>query len=290
MPNHDQLLSALKPLGDYRLNFSNTKFNCPKCEAMGAPLDKFNLEVNLDKNVFRCWACHYKGPIYQLVEAYGYEELSSLFKKAKGKVSQDKARDLALSLPSGLMNAIQSDNAKKYLYSRGFDDYHIKRRDIRYCYEGKMKGQLIFPSYNSQKQLNYWVAHNPSNGKYWRCALNTNVCFWESYIDRYLPIVLVEGIYDTVGLPNALPLLGLNVNDYTLDFLSNCTIILILDKSVAKTAENGIVKLLKSVAKHLSVYTLVDFEDPNEAYVKGFDFIPILKQLYGKIARETDIS
>ncbi len=46
------------------------QFNCPspKCRH---DIDKFNLEYNSEKHLFKCWKCEYKGFVYQLAQDYG---------------------------------------------------------------------------------------------------------------------------------------------------------------------------------------------------------------------------
>ena len=64
----DQKLKILTSiLGSYYKSSDELLFHCPRCEH-----HKRKLSLNIDKNVFKCWVCDYKGKdIYRIVKRFG---------------------------------------------------------------------------------------------------------------------------------------------------------------------------------------------------------------------------
>lgn len=266
-----QLLLALKPLGDYKVAGNQYKFNCPNCEALGYPPDKYNLELNYEKKTWHCWCCNKSGGLYKLVDAYGYKQYAIWFKQNKDKVLE-KLESKILELPKTIPVYNHKD-AYSYLIERNIHPTIIKQRDIRYCYEGPYKGCIIFPSYNSDQQLSYYVAHNYTHRKYQEKKSDIHVCFYENQIDKNMPIILTEGVYDSLSVPNSIPLLGLKITQPLLDFIANSDVILAIDSEVQYATKRKILKSLHSVARSVKELNIAPFKDLNDCYIKDSTFL-----------------
>ena len=64
-------------LGGFNKTGHEYLFGCPKCNH-----HKKKLSINLDKNVFKCWICDYRGNnLYRLVKKYGTYENKSRWRE-----------------------------------------------------------------------------------------------------------------------------------------------------------------------------------------------------------------
>lgn len=266
--NFQQLKQALKPLGELRSGGLNQlKINCPNCLKNGAPKDKFNLEVSFTKGKFHCWACNIKGGLSYLIKTYGQKDYASLFESVKLPTEEDKDKNKIFELPPTISIFLNKEATDYLLNKRGLTKEKIKERNIRYCYEGLYKGCIIFPSYNKQNQLTYFCIHNFRIGKYRERKGKDHTCFYESFIDKYSPIILTEGVYDSLSVPNSIPLLGLKLSNNFLEYLTNTKVILALDSVVDTKAKNNVFKILNSTCNSVEVYTIADYKDLNEIYL-----------------------
>jgi len=262
-----QLIQALTPMGLPKYLGSQIKYNCPQCEnELGMDPDKYNLEINFAKQAFKCWACGQHGSIYTLIKKYGHKEFLSLFKGTKNEIVEEKQSEI-LVLPANLVSIFSIKEAYDYLLSRGLTKEQIKERDIKYCYEGEYKNCIIFPSYDSEKKLNAFVSHNLSTKKYKKKKNKDFKCFYESFIDKRSLIIITEGVYDSLVIPNGLPLLGLEINEELLDFLSECNVLLIIDNDVDETVRNTLIEKIQAVCiiRNHSINT--DYKDLNEYHI-----------------------
>ena len=273
-----QIVTALIPLGDFKENGDQLKYNCPLCEANGAPIDKFNLEVNVSREMYHCWACHDSGGLYKAVSKFGLVEYAHLFKKQRDKSEAEEKEIQILEIPEQSYSVLRNKEATDYLINeRGLSREIIKQRNIKWCFAGKRKNSIIFPSYLSNGALNYFVSHHFGTKKYYKCNAPNNICFYESFIDRRVPVLVTEGIYDALVVPNASPGLGTDLNETVLTFLANCDVIIGFDSFIAK----GVVKKAQGDLKSMgcNVETLKvpsEYEDLNDLAVKNK---PVLKSL-----------
>ncbi len=242
-------------LGDPRKHNKRARqisFDCPNCSAMkGIEYDhKGNLEISYKDGIYHCWACgetdNTKGRLSNLVKNYSDKKTLSEFYKLKFKFNEFKTveeKKEELKLPEeyvkldGKLGNPVFNAAFSYLYSRGINDYHIKRFEIGYCLTGKYQNRVVIPSYDLENKLNFFVtrAINPKTTKF--KYLNPSVekqliIFNERLIDWEKPIFLVEGAFDHIVVPNSIPLLGKKVSDKLfseLYFKSKNYIIIALD-------------------------------------------------------------
>ena len=233
-----------KMLGDPKDEYSFdswSHWNCPCCaEQKGVSSDmKFNLEINIRKNVYHCWVCGdtngTKGRLSSLFKKYGSTDLyneyineinsikqSNLYRFNKDEFDFDDFEfDNELYLPNGFKKINYTDYSSKkayeYLTERGITKDIIEKFGIGYIgneYNPDffMKNRIVVPSYDKFNELNYWVARdytNKSKLRYKNPLLEkTRFVFNEGKINWYEDITLVEGVFDHIVVPNSIPLLG----------------------------------------------------------------------------------
>lgn len=201
-------------------------FDCPVC-AEEKGLDKGdgkgNFEINYIRHVYKCWACGETlgthGPLGKLFDKHGtkkQKKLYNLIKPEEFKV-EDKKRQ-RLRFPEGFMTFKDSNprfiphiEASRYLKSRGITDEIIEKFNIGYTVQGDFAYRIIVPSYDKDGYLNYFVARawTPKKMKYKNPPVpKDEIIFNESRIDWTKDVYLVEGVFDSFFLENAIVMLG----------------------------------------------------------------------------------
>ena len=152
--------------------------------------------------------------------------------------------------------------------------------NIGYCEEGLFKNMIIFPSYDLEGDLNYFVGRSFLADSYIKHrqpkGANKNIVGFEYYINWNLPVVLCESPLDAISIKrNAIPLYGKKIHDKLLTKLMSSSvkqIYLALDADAMSNALEYAEKLM-SFGKEVFI---LDFEDkdPNETEFK--DIIHIL--------------
>lgn len=232
------------PKNDVTAN-GQIQFNCPCCieEKGEREKGKFNLEVNIVKNVYRCWSCgeyndNMHGSIKKLFRIYANEKLwndyisiINDFRKSKLYQIHFKNDELKLtdfvflkeevSLPNIYRpfkeNGYNPKAALEYLTNRGIGWDIINKYHIGYTlFDSKQKElstRIIIPSYDEFNDLNYWTGREYSGFKGKQKYYNPKVerkeiIFNEHLIQWDADINLCEGPMDAIVLPNSIPLLG----------------------------------------------------------------------------------
>jgi DNA primase len=251
-------------LGRHYSSSDEKLFHCPRCEH-----HKQKLSVNIEKNVFKCWVCDYKGKdLYRLVKRYGpYEQrrkwkeltstvdvenfTSNLFEETAPEDKQviDLPKEF-ISLANKKLPSL-SAYPMNYLQSRRITKSDIIRWKIGFCPDGEYAGRVIVPSFNEDGDLNYFIAR--SYDQAWPKYLNPrdankNIVFNELFLDFDEDLVLVEGVFDAiVAGPNAVPILGSTLRDdhpLIQKIIENDTTIYMGMDSDAKKKELDIIRLL----------------------------------------------
>lgn len=219
-----------------------TEYNCPYCsEADGIERDgKYNCCINFREGYFHCWKCSNSGKLSRIIREYGgqqilseyYNELKSIKNSREYQFAQDNKlvnselsdSDVALKLPDNfrLISSADSESymAYKYLKSRGLNYEIINEYGIGYVPWSdnyKMRSRIVIPSYDQYRNLNYYVTRDYT-GKQKLKYINPNidkkkVIFNEGKINWCENIVLCEGIFDSMVIPNSIPLLGKVLNE-----------------------------------------------------------------------------
>ena len=277
-----QLIQALKPLGECKTNYNGLKYDCPRCLKSGTGEGKTNLEVSHKKNVFHCWACNYKGTIWKLIKDSGFKEYLHLFDNRIATPEDEEEEKKLFEIPQYIINVLNNTEATDYLLSRGLTKEKIREREIKFCYAGSFKDGIIFPSYNLQGSLTAFVVHFPKQKRYTVRKNDNFVAFYESLIDKRAPIILTEGVYDALVVPNSIPMLGTTVSKVLLSFLANTEVIYVPDTDVKKSVKTQSIKSLNSVCTKVHSCALLSvYKDVNELYVKNkVVLVSELKQFY----------
>lgn len=212
-------------------------FDCPTCSHDIKGLDhgdgKGNLEVNYKRNVFKCWACsethNTHGSLLKLVNKWGTvrhkKQLAlmmpdSFMSKTEVKyapVELPKEFILFSEASKGLRMTHHYRFPYNYLKNRGITDDMISKYKMGFCYEGPYAGRVIIPSYDKNMKLNYFVARLYGQGKLKYKnpqAAKETLIFNEYHINWFEDIYLCEGVFDSLFLPNSIPLLGKKMGDY----------------------------------------------------------------------------
>ena len=229
------------------------QFPCPNCVERDGWMEarKYNLEVNLQKQVFKCWKCcsideHMSGSIIKLIRMHGNEKLLQEYKDVIYEIRNSELYKInfssgdfnidtsviereELKLPSSYKpfkkEGKNNWGALKYLQDRGIGWDIIERFKIGYTEreEENKKGsfRIIIPSYSALGELNYWVGRDylpksdkfPSRVKYDNPKVEKkNIIFNEEKLQWDADITLVEGPFDHIVVPNSVPLLGKALN------------------------------------------------------------------------------
>ncbi len=253
-------------LGDYKMHNDykgQISFDCPVCSQEIKGLDhgdgKGNLEVNYKYNVFKCWVCSEShethGSIYKLIKKFGNPRQLKKYELLKPDETEDRANRVykKVKLPKefisfkdasvGLKMTPQYKQAYNYIKSRNITDMMLQMYNIGFCYTGEYENRIIIPSYDENKYLNYFVARSyltKTKLKYKNPeAQKETIIFNEHLIKWDEPIYIVEGAFDSIFLPNAIPMLGKFMSDNLFNKLYDNAkkITIILDPDAWKDAE-----------------------------------------------------
>ena len=245
-------------LGEAKNGFDENTFQyqfpCPKCVERDGWMEarKFNLEVNLQKQLFRCWKCdsvdeHMSGTVVKLIRMYGNEKLLQEYKDIIRAIRDSELYKLNFSSNDFNIDTsiIEKEDLKfppsfkpfkegkyynkgamRYLNERGIGWDIINRYGIGFTEKEnddkwrKSSYRIIIPSYNEYDELNYWVGRDylPKKEGFTRVkydnpdAKKKEIIFNENKVQWDADITLVEGTFDHIVVPNSIPLLGKALN------------------------------------------------------------------------------
>jgi DNA primase len=254
-------------LGDYR---AHNKFNgqiaydCPVCSYEIKGLDhgdgKGNLEINYINEVYKCWSCcdthNTHGSLEGLIRKYGNSNQLNKYKILKpdeAKLPEKKQYEKVIlpkefipfsDVSEGFKLTHYYKQAKKYIDKRHITDEIIKKHNIGFCYQGYYQNRIIIPSYDKKRRLNYFVARSYENKpikKYLNPRAEKEIIIFNEYLINWdKPIYLVEGAFDSIFIPNSIPLLGKQLSEELFALLykkAKNEIIIILDPDAISNAE-----------------------------------------------------
>jgi len=262
----------------------NYAFHCPFCNHRKPKLE-INMHTSQDGfNPWECWVCETKG-----------RTIKSLLKQLK--TPRDQAQDVLKYLPKGsdteyqqlsilelpkefqpIWNAsttsVVANTVRRYLYERGLTDNDFIKYNIGYCTTGDYGGRIVFPSYSSSNQLNFFVARSfdGSYFKYKNPETSKDIIFYENLINWNEPIILCEGVFDAIAIRrNVIPILGKSISNSLLKKIitSKVTDIYIaLDRDALSKAIRYCEQFLK-LGKRVYLVEL-DEKDPSEMGFETF--------------------
>ena len=198
-------------------------FRCPSCNH-----HKRKFSVNLDKNVYKCWVCDYRGRnLRRVVRRFGTYTQLQKWDQITNRTDLEKFSDLfmeperiesaqKLELPPEFIS-LCSDKipatgvyAMRYLQKRGVTQADILKWKIGYCFSGEYRNRIVVPSFDEDGDVSYFIARSYSGDsyKYKNPRASKDITFNELYIDWNKDLVLVEGVFDALVAGNAVPILG----------------------------------------------------------------------------------
>lgn len=264
-------------LGVPKVNFKHLCYNCPICDAGG----KHNLEILVEENtgtyIFNCWSCHFSGRIQKLLKEYACDSSWKVLKEFEySKYKQEESKIInkpKVLFPEHTIPFYLNDATLKYLTEeRRIDFITLTERNVRYCFhsENSFYNSILFPFYDEDKQVIGFCSQDMETKKY-RNTGSLNFIAYKEFINPVFPIVITEGIYDALSVPNAIPLLGTNVNHAIYRFCQDKKIILALDNN-----EEVSIEFKKQIIKKLHVYgvkiatifELEKYKDLNDFYCR----------------------
>jgi DNA primase len=256
----EDIFGDYKNHNDYKCQVS---FDCPVCSYEIKGLDhgdgKGNLEVNYKYGVYKCWSCAESndthGSVYKLIKKYGTpkhlkkyellrpEDTEDGVKKTYKKVRLPKEFISFKNVTSGFKMTIQYKQAYNYIKQRNITDEMLEKFNIGFCHQGLYENRIIIPSYDENHELNYFIARSyltRTKMKYKNPeAQKETIIFNEYLIDWNKPIYIVEGAFDSIFIPNAIPMLGKFMSDFLFKKLYDNAkkIIIVLDPDAWNDAE-----------------------------------------------------
>ena len=221
------LLSELEDLlgKSHKKARNNYAFHCPFCNHRKPKLEIQMVTNDKGHNPWECWVCRSRGRtikslLFQLKTPKS--KVIQVLKYVKNSDTSFLTEDSQIELPQHFnllhessTTSLTARNIKKYLYDRGLTDYDFKRYNIGYCMKGDFPDRIIVPSYDSNNQLNYFVArtYREHYYKYKNPSVSRDIIFFENLINWSQPVILVEGVFDAMAVRrNAIPILGKNLS------------------------------------------------------------------------------
>ena len=269
MSNNEKTAVLKEILGGYNRTGHELLFSCPKCKH-----HKRKLSVNINKNVFKCWICDFKGTnINRLVRRYGDTTQKAKWGELTGQVEIGQFDEIIASLfpdteedqpevvklPNEFLSlankarSLLSTKARNYLNRRGITDEDILFWKIGYCPSGEYAGRIIIPSFNEDGDCNYFIGRTYQSD--WRKYMNpqaakSKIVFNELYIDWDEDLVLTEGVFDAiVAGKNSVPILGSSLKEQSRLFkkiIENDTPVYVaLDPDAEEKASSLVQNLIK---------------------------------------------
>lgn len=245
--DYSQIVDILEEfLGDYNIHNQSTgqiSFDCPVCSYEIKGLDKgdgkSNLEINYIKNVYKCWSCgdthNTHGSVYTLIRKYGNPRLLKRYEILKPIDEYQSGTKFykQVKLPKEFIPLTDIHPAYKltpyykqvasYLRKRNITEDIIKKYNIGFCYDGEYAGRVIIPSYDMDEELNYFIARSylpNTKFKYKNPEAQKEIIIFNEYLINWDDtIYIVEGVFDSIFLPNSIPMLGKHLSKTLFDKL-----------------------------------------------------------------------
>jgi len=233
----DKILYLKKVFGRAKLqnNGIDLMVMCPGCGDINKP-NKLKMNIRMDNDLYHCWVCNLRGRnLGRLIKMKKPGMVAGYFDKfSSGLFSNFKLDTLLeepVSLPDGfrlVMTNLYDPEAKRvknYAQTRGITESMLWRYRIGFSDEWKFRNRLLFPSFDSEGKVNYWVSRTIEKDNKYRYinakARKEEIIFNEIDLDwNAKEIYLVEGPLDLIkcGFYNSSCLLGSSISEYNLLF------------------------------------------------------------------------
>jgi DNA primase len=266
-------------LGNYFDKGAELLFTCPSCNH-----HKRKFSVNLDKSVYKCWVCDYRGRnIRRIIRSYGsYSQLqrwdaiserSDLEKFTELFMEPERPEDKSkMELPEEFTSLCAEKPpatgiyALRYLEKRGITKEDILKWKIGYCFSGEYRNRVIIPSFDEDGDCSYFIARSYTGDsyKYKNPRASKDIVFNDLFIDWNKDLVLVEGVFDALVAGNAVPILGSTLragSELLRKIVWNDTPIYIALDPDAADKERRIIKMLLQYDIELYKIDVTGYED-----------------------------
>ena len=256
----EDIFGDYKNHNDYRCQVS---FDCPVCSHEIKGLEhgdgKGNLEVNYKYNVYKCWVCAETygthGSIYKLIKKFGNKKHLKKYELLRPEQTEDGSNRVykPVKLPEdfipfkdasmGLKMTPYYKQAYNYINKRNITDLMLQIYNIGFCYKGIYENRIIIPSYDEDNRINYFIARSYLNNTRMKYknpeAQKEIIIFNEKLINWDETIYIVEGAFDSIFIPNAIPMLGKFMSDHLFKKLYDNAkkIVIVLDPDAWNDAE-----------------------------------------------------
>jgi DNA primase len=256
----EDIFGDYKNHNDYKCQVS---FDCPVCSYEIKGLDrgdgKGNLEVNYKYGVYKCWSCAESndthGSVYKLIKKYGTPKHLKKYELLRPEDTEESVKRTykTVKLPKefipfndasfGLKLTPSYKQAVNYIKSRNITELMLQIYNIGFCPTGLYENRIIIPSYDENKKLNYFIARSyltKTKFKYKNPEAQKEIIIFNEYlVDWEKPIYIVEGAFDSIFIPNAIPMLGKFMSDHLFKTLYEKAkkIIIVLDPDAWGDAE-----------------------------------------------------
>ncbi len=209
------------------VNRGGIAVNCPAC-SKDKP-EKKKLIIRIVDGTHHCWVCDLKGKTlkYTIKKFYpkSYRAYVSIYGENAELLENVKEEYEKPVTPQGFKLLAQNINSRdpdlrdtiSYIKSRKLNLRDMWRFKLGSCTSGKFKRRLIIPSFDSEGDLNYYVARSIDgkfpkyiNAKYPK----RDFVFNEINLDYNSPITLVEGPFDLFNSgENSTCILGSSISE-----------------------------------------------------------------------------
>jgi len=208
---------------------------------------------------------------------------------------QEAVEEQVIALPEEFVSlcnrntSLTSVQAKNYLVNRGIEKEDILRWKIGFCSTGDYSERIIVPSFNLDGKCNYFVAR--TYAKNWKKYINPpqsrDIIFNELMVDWDEDVVLCEGVFDALKIPNSVPILGSTLREDSKLFQqivkNDSAIYLALDPDAEKKIEQLIESLLRYGIEIYKV-EIKPFKDVGEMTKEEF----LRRKANAKLIKNTD--
>lgn len=219
-----------------------------------------SLSYNLDKNIFNCWSCGFRGGATKFLASIGVTEVIELESKQPHKINKlkEKVKKLqgldSVKIPEDAVPFTKDYRAISEKTYRNFEAFYTYEFDLidYVCFPIYQEGKIRFIEGRDTKDLAAQPKYNRKPAK----AKVSDVLFPLDKVSGNKHVILVEGLFDMLnlwdlGYENVLCMFGAyNFNKEKLDLLDKMGVIkvsLMLDPDIAgQRAAEKIEKLLDS--------------------------------------------
>tara|TARA_R110002124_G_scaffold5342_11_gene33558 strand:+ start:2196 stop:3134 length:939 start_codon:yes stop_codon:yes gene_type:complete len=265
-------------------------FSCPSCNHQ-----KRKFSVNLDKHVYKCWICDYRGRnIRRIIRRYGsylqlqkwdaisdrsdLEKFADLFMETERREDKEKVElpEEFTSLSSNRTPATGT-SAYRYLQKRGLTKADILKWKIGYCFSGEYRNRVVIPSFDENGDCSYFIARSYTGDsyRYKNPRASKDIVFNDLFVDWSSDLILVEGVFDAIVAGNAVPILGSTLrpsSDLLRKIVFNDTPVYIALDPDARKKENRIIQMLLRYDIELYKIDVSGYEDvgsmPKDVFIE----------------------